>query len=36
MADIRRVAMIFCGGGGGGAYLNNRDQIINILNETLC
>ena len=24
------------GGGGGGAYLKNRDQIMNVLNETLC
>ena len=24
------------GGGEGGAYLNNRDQIINVLNDTLC
>ena len=33
----RRVARIFCGGGGGGdAYINNRDQIINVLNDTIC
>ena len=24
------------GGGGGGAYLKNRDQIMNVLNDTLC
>ena len=30
----RRVARIFCGGGG--AYLNNRDQIINVSNDKLC
>ena len=36
----RRVARIFCvcvcGGGEGGAYLKNRDQIKNVLNDTLC
>ena len=33
----RRVARIFCGGGGGGgAYLKNQDQIMNVLNDTLC
>ena len=31
---FRRVARIFRGGGG--AYLNNRDQIINVLNDTIC
>ena len=31
----RRIARIFVGGGGG-AYLNNRDQIINVLNDTPC
>ena len=31
----RRVARIFWGGGGG-AYLKNRDQIMNVLNDTLC
>ena len=36
----RRVARILCvcvwGGGGGGAYLKNRDQIMNVLIDTLC
>ena len=32
----RRVARIFCGGGRGGAYLKNRDQIMNVLNDTQC
>ena len=35
----RRVARILCvcvWRGGGGAYLKNRDQIMNILNDTLC
>ena len=35
LMNYRRVARIFCGGGGG-AYLNNRNQIINVLNDTLC
>ena len=26
----------FLWGGGGGAYLKNRDQIMNVLNDTLC
>ena len=30
----RRVARIFWGGEG--AYLKNRDQIMNVLNDTLC
>ena len=25
-----------CGGGGGGTYLKNQDQIMNVLNDTLC
>ena len=28
--NIRPVARIFHGGGGGGAYLENPDQIINV------
>ena len=36
----RRVARILCVCvcvcGGGGAYLKNRDQIMNVLNDTLC
>ena len=31
---FRRVARIFFLGGV--EYLNNRDQIINVLNDTLC
>ena len=34
--DYRRVARIFVGGGGEGAYFKNRDQIMNVLNDTLC
>ena len=36
--SYRRVARIFCGRGGGegGAYLKNWDQIMNVLNDTLC
>ena len=32
------VCMCVCvwGGGGGGAYLKNWDQIMNVLNDTLC
>ena len=30
------ISQDFLWGGGGGAYLNNRDKIINVLNDTLC
>ena len=36
VAVYRRVARTFFVGGGGGAYLKNRDQIMNVLNDTLC
>ena len=36
IAQSRRVDRIFCKGGGGGAYLKNWDQIMNVLNDTLC
>ena len=35
--DFLCVCVCVCvGGGGGGAYLKNWDQIMNVLNDTLC
>ena len=35
--DFLCLCVCVCGGGGGGgAYLKNWDQIMNVLNDTLC